>query len=179
MWVQAEHELRQVDDVASELPEVRQTLLLSATWSPELESLASHLQSSPVQLQVGQDDTSEATPCVNITQNVQVLAEQHKLPALLRVLKDHGFLTGRNTSKVIIFSNTKKGCDRLVQQLQFHGCQDADAIHANRTQWEREEALAKFTDGRCRCLVATDVAARGIDVKDISLVVLPCPLALV
>jgi len=170
----------QVRDIAAAIGDdtERQTLMYSATWSPVLEELASSLLSQPVRLSLGQQHAAgeSSAACSTIEQKVEVVPEDEKWDKLLRLLREDGFAggSGRNPSpesRVIVFSNTKKGCDALCKWLSSQGVPDTDCIHGNRPQAEREEALRSFTHGRCRCLVATDVAARGIDVKDVTLVV--------
>ena len=128
------------------------------------------VQPSVSRLSIGQLDKSDATACSTISQQVEVLPDHAKLPRLLQELKTRS-VERADGEKVLIFANTKKGCDQLAIDLRAKSIHTADAIHANRTQQEREEVLAAFVGGDCRCLVATDVAARGIHVNDIALVV--------
>ena len=142
------------------LPAKRQGLFLSATLPPETAAIASELLRDPVRVEV----TPPATTVERIEQAVLPLAESDKRPALKALLDDPSVL------RAIVFTRTKHRADRVVKHLEQDGI-DAAAIHGNKSQGQRERALQGFKDGRIRVLVATDIAARGIDVDEISHVV--------
>eukprot|EP01062_Namystynia_karyoxenos_P023366 TRINITY_DN19021_c0_g1_i2.p1 TRINITY_DN19021_c0_g1~~TRINITY_DN19021_c0_g1_i2.p1 ORF type:complete len:1049 (+),score=312.68 TRINITY_DN19021_c0_g1_i2:96-3149(+) len=153
----------------------RQTSLFSATWGAAVSALCDEFLRGPVMLRVGQG--AGADPLVaasEVKQEVEVVPEGEKPKRLLRALSAAEVRPGGH-AKAIVFVNTKRGCAEVAERLTEHfgpaGGTAVGSIHGNRTQDEREAALAAFTRGPCRCLVATDVAARGIDVDDVSLVV--------
>jgi ATP-dependent RNA helicase RhlE len=147
--------------IAELLPptESRQTMLFSATMPDEVMKFADALAPDAVFLQVG----SRRGPASTITHEARVMQLREKIPYLARVLR-------RSHETAIVFVNTKIGCDRLASQLRRHGLH-AEAIHADRTQEARTRALDAFRAGRVKVLVATDVAARGLDIENIPLVV--------
>jgi len=151
------NDIRRVIDA---LPEKRQTLLFSATMPSSIQLLAESLLTDPVEVRVS-PERPEAT---TVDQKV-FFVERSSKPALLEHLLD-----SEDVTRVLVFARTKFGADRLTRQLGKAGI-DAEAIHSNKTQGAREQALAKFKKGRTRVLVASDIAARGIDVEEISHVV--------
>jgi ATP-dependent RNA helicase RhlE len=144
--------------VVRTLPKERQTMLFSATLDPIL-TLAHEVTKDPVRVQVEQTITPDA-----ITQAVFPVPEHLKLDLLKQLLAD------ASLDSVLIFARTKHRADRLVRQLQQAQI-SAAVIHGNRSQTQRVAALEAFRRGRTRVLVATDIAARGIDVEGISHVV--------
>ena len=142
------------------LPAKRQGLFLSATLPPETAAIARELLRDPVRVEV----TPPATTVERIDQAVLPLAESDKRPALKALLDDPA------VSRAIVFTRTKHRADRVVKHLAQDGI-EAAAIHGNKSQGQRERALRDFKDGRIRVLVATDIAARGIDVDEISHVI--------
>jgi ATP-dependent RNA helicase RhlE len=146
--------------VLAALPRVRQTLLLSATMPTEIAALASAILVDPARIAV--DPAS--TLVEGVSQRV-LFVERSAKPALLReVLRDPA------ASRVLVFTRTKHGANRVAQHLERAGIATA-AIHGNKTQGARQRALADFKDARVRVLVATDIAARGIDVDGITHVI--------
>ena len=142
------------------LPAKRQTLLFSATLSKEIESLTREFQHSPRTIQIGR----RSNPAETVTQFVYEVPK-HLKPALLsHLLKDPGM------NMVLVFSRMKHGADRIARRLEQEGIRTA-ALHSNRSQNQRLRALSDFKSGAVRVLVATDIAARGIDVDGISHVV--------
>ncbi|MGH9214606.1 MAG: DEAD/DEAH box helicase, partial [Acidimicrobiales bacterium] len=136
----------------------RQTLLFSATLDGDVDALVRRYQEDPVRHEVVSDD--EANEAVD---HVFWRAEPSQRLALVRELVDrHG--------RAIVFCRTRRGAERVAKQLKAAGV-GAQAIHGNRTQGQRERALAGFMDGRVDALVATDVAARGIHVDDVACVI--------
>ena len=137
----------------------RQTMLFSATMPEEVMKFADALAPGATFVQVG----SRRGPAQTITHEARVMQLRDKIPFLAKVLR-------RANTTAIVFVNTKIGCDRLATQLRRLGLH-AEAIHADRTQDARTRALEAFRAGHIKVLVATDVAARGLDVDDIGLVV--------
>ena len=142
------------------MPKKRQTLLFSASLSQEIETLTHEFLQSPKTVQIGR----RANPAETVTQLVYEVS-QHLKPALLNhLLKDPAF------DSVLIFSRTKHGADRIARNLESNGIKTA-TLHSNRSQNQRLRALKDFKAGVVRVLVATDIAARGIDVEGISHVI--------
>ncbi|GAU16231.1 hypothetical protein TSUD_298630 [Trifolium subterraneum] len=152
----------QIRKIVNEVPARRQTLMFTATWPKEVRRIAADLLVNPVQVNIGNVDELVANK--SITQHIEVLAHMEKQRRLESILRsqDQG-------SKIIIFCSTKKMCDQLARNLtrQF----GAAAIHGDKSQADRDHVLNQFRSGRTPVLVATDVAARGLDVKDIRVVV--------
>ena len=146
--------------IVKALPHKRQTLLFSATLSPEIEGVTREFLHAPKTVQIGR----RANPAETVTQLVYEVPKSLKTALLLHLLRDPGL------NMVLIFSRMKHGADRLARQLESAGVTTA-TLHSNRSQNQRLRALKDFKSGAVRVLVATDIAARGIDVDDISHVV--------
>ncbi|MFC7473945.1 DEAD/DEAH box helicase [Dankookia sp. GCM10030260] len=142
------------------LPTVRQTLFFSATMPQEIGRLAGELLNNPARVEVA----PVATTAERVDQRIIHLETAKKRPALAALLR------GPGVGRALVFSRTKHGADRVVKQLEADGLA-ANAIHGNKSQGQRERALAEFKDGIAPILVATDIAARGIDVDGITHVV--------
>jgi ATP-dependent RNA helicase RhlE len=142
------------------LPKVRQNLLFSATMPAPIAALADQILKTPVKVAVA----PVATTAENVKQWVLFVAQSHKRALLLDVLADPAM------SKVIVFTRTKAGANRVTRELEKAGV-TAQAIHGNKSQNARQRALGSFRDGETRVLVATDIAARGIDVDGITHVI--------
>ncbi|KAF1027977.1 MAG: ATP-dependent RNA helicase RhlE [Burkholderia plantarii] len=142
------------------LPKARQTLLFSATFSPEIKKLASTYLTNPQTIEVAR---SNAT-ATNVTQIVYEIAEGDKQAAVVKLIRD------RALKQVIVFCNSKLGASRLARQLERDGVV-ATAIHGDRSQSERMQALDAFKRGEVEALVATDVAARGLDIAELPAVI--------
>ncbi|MGO4403095.1 DEAD/DEAH box helicase [Bosea sp. RAF48] len=151
------HALRRI---ATLIPKERQTLLFSATMPKPIREIASAYLTHPVEVAV----TPVATTAEKIDQRV-IFTEQNDKPALLAKT-----LNVPELERAIVFTRTKHGADKVVRQLGQSGI-EAAAIHGNKSQGQRERALGAFRDGSLRILVATDIAARGIDVDGVSHVV--------
>ena len=149
-----------VKRITAALPARRQTLLFSATMPKSIESLADGLLGDPVRVEI----TPTATTVEKTVQRVLFVPKDKKRALLSELLNDHSF------SRVLIFTRTKHGADRVARHLQRGGVK-ADAIHGNKAQNARQRALKSFCTGRIRALVATDIAARGIDVEGVSHVI--------
>ena len=152
--------IHDVKRVVATLPKTRQTLFFSATMPAPIAELAGGILSDPVRVTV----TPAATTVERIDQRVYFLEKDNKPALLIQLLKDPALL------RTLVFSRTKHGADRITRLLDKAGIV-ARAIHGNKSQTQRQRALADFRDGRARVLVATDIAARGIDIDGISHVV--------
>jgi ATP-dependent RNA helicase RhlE len=142
------------------LPQKRQNLLFSATYSNEIKKLADTLLTSPVVIEVARRNTSAE----QVEQLIHPV-DRVKKSALLSHL-----ITSQNWKQVLVFTRTKHGANRLAEKLANDGI-NADAIHGNKSQAARTRALAGFKDGTVRVLVATDIAARGLDIDQLPNVV--------
>jgi ATP-dependent RNA helicase RhlE len=156
--------LRDVKRIVSLLPAKRQSLFFSATLAPSIVELAQTILRSPAHVSI----TPETTTAENIEQQICFLARDSKRPLLEQLLRAQSAASGQKLT--IVFSRTKHGANKLAKSLCASGF-PADAIHGNKSQAQREKALDRFKRGLTPVLVATDVAARGVDVKDVGLVV--------
>lgn len=152
----------QIRKIVKEIPHRRQTLMYTATWPKEVRRIADDLLVHPVQVTIGSVDELVANSA--ITQHVEVITPSEKQRRLEQILRSQD-----SGSKILIFCTTKRMCDQLARTLtrQF----GASAIHGDKSQSEREKVLNHFRSGRSPILVATDVAARGLDIKDIRVVI--------
>ncbi|MEM1175083.1 MAG: DEAD/DEAH box helicase [Pseudomonadota bacterium] len=152
--------IRDIRRILKVLPEQRQNLLFSATFSTEIRRLASGLLDSPVEISVA----TNGKPAEGIDQLIYRVDRKRKRELL-------SYLIGKNNwQQVLVFTRTKRGANRLAEQLEKDGL-DSAAIHGNKSQAARVRALADFKAGRTRILVATDVAARGLDIERLPYVV--------
>ncbi|MFM7397760.1 MAG: DEAD/DEAH box helicase [Verrucomicrobiota bacterium] len=149
-----------IQRIVRALPTSRQTLMFSATLSREIEALTHQFQRSPKLIEVGR----RFNPAETVTQKL------YECPGALKQAMLHHLLADESMRMVLVFSRTKHGADRICRKLAAHGV-EAAAIHANRSQGQRQRALQAFKNGEIRVLVATDIASRGIDVDGISHVV--------
>jgi len=153
----------QIRTLIQATPLERQTMMFSATWPREVRQLAQDYLQSPVHVQIG---SHEATANKDIQQEVLVVANiQEKFGRLREVLRNVS-----SADRVIIFVNMKRMCEQLAQELWTERIRCA-TIHGDREQRERDQALNAFKTGRSPILVATDVAARGLDIKGVKIVV--------
>ena len=152
--------LPSIRQIVRQLPQKRQTLMFSATLSREIESLTHEFQRTPKTVQIGR----RANPAETVTQLIYEVPKHAKTPLLLHLLRDP------QMDMVLVFSRMKHSADRLARSLESQGIKTA-ALHSNRSQNQRLKALKDFKSGAVRILVATDIAARGIDVDGISHVV--------
>jgi ATP-dependent RNA helicase RhlE len=146
--------------IVAKVPATRQTLLFSATMSKEIEKIAREVLKTPVHVEVG----ARSTPADAVTQHVVEVSPGGKVGALIHLLKDAAL------ESVLVFSRTKHGADKIARKLEAAGLRTA-TLHSNRTQGQRIAALKRFKSGDVRVLIATDIAARGIDVDGISHVI--------
>lgn len=145
--------------IMSGMPKPRHTLFFSATISREIEALIREFLHEPVRIGIKTRDTS-----ANVDQDVIRVSDDKKLDIL------HGLLTKPEFNKVLVFARTKHGVERLAKILIQKGLK-AESIHGNKNQSKRQQALNLFKDNRIQVLVATDVAARGLDIANISHVI--------
>eukprot|EP00567_Pseudictyota_dubia_P009616 CAMPEP_0197446324 /NCGR_PEP_ID=MMETSP1175-20131217/11294_1 /TAXON_ID=1003142 /ORGANISM="Triceratium dubium, Strain CCMP147" /LENGTH=560 /DNA_ID=CAMNT_0042977417 /DNA_START=77 /DNA_END=1756 /DNA_ORIENTATION=+ len=183
----------QIRSIIAKVPSERQTLLFSATWPKEIQRLAHDFLSEPVQINVGEVDALVANKDIN--QTIVMCREDEKFEKLKEILTDltkegggasvgngagggggangstsTNALGGKMHPKVIVFVAKKISCHELANQLWDDGFA-VDSLHGDRQQWERNKIMGAFKEGTLRMLVATDVAARGLDVKDVGCVV--------
>jgi len=142
------------------LPAMRQTLLFSATFSDEIRKLASQFQKDPAKVEVARRNE----PIALVTQYVHFIDANRKRELLSHLVKTNDW------EQVLVFTKTKHGANRLASQLQRDHI-NADAIHGNKSQNARIRALEDFKEGKVKVLVATDIAARGLDIEELPHVV--------
>ncbi|MDI6449067.1 DEAD/DEAH box helicase [Anaerobaca lacustris] len=152
--------IKDVRRIVAALPTERQTMLFSATISPEIKSLSAGMQKSPKMIQIGRPQN----PVEAITQHVYPVEKPQKIDLLLHMLKNDPMYS------VLVFSRTKHGADKIKRRLERAGIVSV-AIHSGRSQNQRQQALDGFKSGKFQVMVATDIAARGIDVSGISHVI--------
>jgi ATP-dependent RNA helicase RhlE len=151
---------RDVNRIISKLPKERQTMLFSATKSEEISKLMDSLLVNPVKVAV----TPVSSTIEVISQEVYMVDKKNKKPLLVDLLK------GNPADSVLVFSRTKHGANKITDDLIKSGIL-AQAIHGNKSQNARQQALKNFKEKKIRVLVATDIAARGIDVEELPLVI--------
>ncbi|CAK9094603.1 unnamed protein product [Durusdinium trenchii] len=143
----------------------RQTLLFSATWPAAVQHFAEEVLTDPVEVRIGGRGAFSANP--NVTQDVMILRDDYEKPAALAAL-----LRGKKRPlRAMVFIATKRSCQQLERGLRGRLPFAVDALHGDRSQRDREAALQRFRSGATQVLLATDVAGRGIDVKEVNLVV--------
>lgn len=142
------------------LPQKRQTLFFSATFPEEISKLANSMLTNPVKVEVAPVSATADT----IQQKVYFVEKENKLDLLTYILKND------ISDSVLVFSRTKHGADKIARKLQSQKI-SAEAIHGNKSQNQRQNALNNFKSGKTRILVATDIAARGIDIDELKYVV--------
>ncbi|WP_338925773.1 DEAD/DEAH box helicase [Mycetohabitans endofungorum] len=152
--------IHDIKRVLKHLPSQRQNLLFSATFSDEIKALADNLLDSPALIEVARRNTTAET----VTQTIYPVDRDRKRELLTHLIKEH------NWFQVLVFTRTKHGANRLAEQLTKDGI-SALAIHGNKSQAARTRALSEFKDGTLQVLVATDIAARGIDIDQLPHVV--------
>jgi ATP-dependent RNA helicase RhlE len=153
--------IRDIRKIVAKLPAQRQTLLFSATMPQDIAELARHMLKDPAKVSV----TPQATTVERIAQRI-IHVDRGSKPKMLSDI----ILAEKNVDRVLVFTRTKHGADKVVRGLNKDGI-SAEAIHGNKSQNQRERVLKSFRDGRVKTLVATDIAARGIDVEGISHVI--------
>ncbi len=152
--------INDIRDILGQVGSPRQSLFFSATIDAKINALIQTFMNSPVTVSVKQGDTSD-----NVEQNVVNYAHSSEKIGML-----HDLLIGEGVKKALIFDDTQRSVERLSKELASRGFK-AGAIHGGKTQGHRQRALNHFRDSNITVLVATDVAARGIDVTDITHVI--------
>ena len=152
--------IRDIKKIMNALPERRQNLLFSATFSREIRKLADEFLDQPVEVQVAKRNATAA----KVSQVVHYVEKLKKKALLVHIIREGKW------KKVLVFARTKHGANRLAKQLENAGI-SALAIHGNKSQAARTRALADFKNDRARVLVATDIAARGLDIEQLPHVV--------
>ncbi|HLA95605.1 MAG TPA: DEAD/DEAH box helicase [Pyrinomonadaceae bacterium] len=146
--------------IVKAIPENRQTLFFSATLASDIERIAMAIVKDPTFIEI----SKRGTAAVTIDQKAYPVAQQFKMPLLLELLEKEDF------ERVLVFTRTKRGADRIAHVLEKRS-HKSNRIHGDRSQAQREAALRSFKAGKTRVLVATDVAARGIDIDSVSHVI--------
>jgi len=152
--------INDVKKIVRVLPAKRQTMLFSATISKEVKSLAAEMQKSPKMIQIGRP----RNPIETITQHIYPVRKEQKMDLLVHILGDSQMYS------VLVFSRTKHGADKINRRLKRAGVVSV-AIHSGRTQGQRLQAMDGFKRGKYQVMVATDIAARGINIEGISHVI--------
>jgi len=152
--------IHDIKRIISLLPKRRQNLMFSATFSDDIRKLAKGLVSNPIEISV----TPRNAAATTVTQSVYTVDKKQKAAVLTRLIHDGGW------SQALVFTKTKHGANKLTKQLEAEGIVAA-AIHGNKSQGARTKALAGFKAGEIRILVATDIAARGLDIEQLPQVV--------
>lgn len=145
--------IRDIKKIIALLPKQRQNLLFSATFSPDIRALAKGMVNNPLEISVN----AENSTAEKVTQWLMAVDKKRKPALLTHLIKENSW------KQVLVFTKTKHGANKLTQYLEAEGL-NAAAIHGNKSQGARTKALASFKDGRVQILVATDIAARGIDI---------------
>jgi ATP-dependent RNA helicase RhlE len=152
--------IRDIKKILALLPKARQNLLFSATFSDEIKALADGLLNNPGFVEVARRNTASEL----VEQTVHMISQSFKRELVSHLVKHN------NWQQVLIFTRTKHGANRLAEKLVKDGI-EAAAIHGNKSQGARTKALAQFKDGTVRVLVATDIAARGLDIDQLPQVI--------
>ena len=152
--------INDVRSIVAALPRKRQTMLFSATISSEVKQLSAAILDHPASIQIG----TMTSPVDTVTHRIYTVPKNRKMDLMIHVLGTE------DMDSVLVFSRTKHGADKITTRLSRSGI-NAVAIHSGRTQGQRLKALEGFRNGRFRVMVATDIAARGIDVQGISHVI--------
>nr|WP_216660566.1 ATP-dependent RNA helicase DbpA [Brenneria sp. hezel4-2-4] len=148
-----------IDDVIGYMPSDRQTLLFSATYPAEIERISARVQRQPVNVDVADEGNEPA-----IKQRFYETGKEQRLPLLIAILSHY------QPASCVVFCNTKRDCQSVFEALDSRGI-SVLALHGDLEQRDRDQVLVRFANRSCRVLVATDVAARGLDIKDLELVV--------
>ncbi|WP_333893137.1 DEAD/DEAH box helicase, partial [Atlantibacter subterranea] len=148
-----------IDDVIRHAPAQRQTLLFSATWPESIAAISSRVQRNAEHIEI---DSVDELPAVE--QQFYEASRRQKIPLLLSLLSKH------QPASCVVFCNTKKDCQEVCDALNEHS-QSALALHGDMEQRDRDQTLVRFANGSSRVLVATDVAARGLDIKSLEMVI--------
>jgi len=148
-----------INAIISHCPTARQTLLFSATWPQDIAQISQRIQRDPLSV-----ETDVVSDLPSVEQKFYEAGGRQKLPALI------GLLSEKQPASCVVFCNTKRECDDIAGELS-HKNISALALHGDLEQRDRDQVLIRFANGSCRVLVATDVAARGLDIKALEMVV--------
>lgn len=148
-----------IKEILRATPTTRQTMLFSATMPKQIEDLAANYQRDPERIEIARPGTTAK----NVEQTLVVVPHEEKPATLANLLKEH-------SGSVLVFARTRHGARKVAKAVRIQGHSSAE-LHSDRTLSQRQSALSGFKSGAVRVLVATDIAARGIDVKDISVVI--------
>lgn len=151
--------INEIRDILGQMPKVRQSLFFSATMPPKIKSLTEEFLQYPVTVSINAGETAH-----NVDQDIVRVSEGDKFAKLQEILVQEGF------KKVLIFSETKRDVEKLTNNLIDRGYK-VESIHGDKRQGQRQKALNQFKNNEVTILVATDVAARGLDIKDVSHVI--------
>jgi len=159
----------QIRKILAQVPRQRNTLFFTATWPPSVRRLANEFLNQPFTVTIGNRDELKGNQ--DITQQIMICTSSNKNSTLMDILKKAGVADKNNgDAKGLVFASTKRLCDQLTQQLERNGV-PCGAVHGDKDQRAREAALNGLKEGKLKLLVATDVAARGLDIKGVTLVV--------
>jgi ATP-dependent RNA helicase DDX5/DBP2 len=161
----------QIRQIIEQVPEQRQSLFFTATWPKEVQGLASDFLTKPVQINIGNENELNANKAIK--QHVSVIKAYDKpaeLQALLGQLRGGEDKPAASLPRTLIFVSRKSSCDDLADELHSQGYA-VETMHGDKSQERRNRCLELFRSGRIKVMVATDVASRGIDVKDIAYVI--------
>lgn len=162
-----EQEVRKI--ISATLPTGRQTLMFTATWPPSVRELADTFMTKPVKVTIGDNASGELRANTRIVQEVEVLTQFDKQPRLIELLKQ--YQSGKNKhDRILVFCLYKKEATRIEEFIRRRGF-NAGGIHGDLSQQKRMESLDAFKNGKVPILVATDVAARGLDIPAVKLVI--------
>lgn len=159
----------QLRTIVSQIRPDRQTLMWSATWPKDVQKLANDFLKDYYEVHVGSEELHANT---DILQIIELMRDEEKYPRLLNHLRQFHEQLGADAGKVLVFCETKRGTDSIVRSLERErGLLKAASIHGDKTQEERDRALADFKQNRVQVLVATGLASRGLDIKEVNLVI--------
>jgi len=162
--------IHDIKSIASKLPTSAQTMMFSATWSSDIKKISWEFLTKPKILKVGAntDDTLYANP--NITQLMDKCNPNEKMGKIIKFLDQNKPESGTKP-KVLIFTNMKRTADYVMDRMNNETYLRTASIHGDKSQLQRDTAIKSFASGKIQCLVATDVAARGLDISNVSLVI--------
>jgi len=158
----------QIRKILAKIPRRRQTLFFTATWPREVRKLASEILYYPYKVMIGNRDDLKANQ--DVIQQVRMVEGYEKDRAMVDLMNEAGLMRRDSYGKALVFANTKRMCEQLSTSLYRAGV-PCSSIHGDKGQRERDDALNGLKQGRIKVLVATDVAARGLDIKGVGLVV--------
>jgi len=158
----------QIRKILQHMGQQRHNMFFTATWPRDVRQLASTMLWQPFRVMIGKRDQLKANQ--DVTQQVRIVDQRGKQNAIKELLQEAGLMDPNSSGKALVFASTKRMCEELSQQLYREGIHCA-AIHGDKEQRERDHALNGLKAGRIRVLCATDVAARGLDIKGVGLVV--------